>query len=116
MSPKSDLGGTNELGAGAPMPGRVTLNGRTLDRRAFLGTVGLAAGGVLAGQVVLAREARASASGATLTMSAAHEPHDFGHVDDICGHWPRYAHPIPFGPLRGAVPGNVDPVDLNFMS
>ena len=108
----------NEGCADAIVPARLTLNGRTLDRRAFLGTMGLTAGAVLAGQFLTAGLARASTSGQPAAMSAAHESHGLGHVDDICGHWPRYAHPIPFGPVRSGQLAwdNVDPADLNFMA
>jgi len=39
------------------------------------------------------------------------------HVDDICGHWPRYAHPIPFAQAQSAPVAweGVDPVDLAFL-
>ncbi len=72
------------------LPERVTLNGKVMDRREFLGALGLTAAGsalVLAGGIGrIPREA----------TGAAAIPEGTGHVDDMWGHWPRYAHPIPY--------------------
>ena len=49
--------------------------------------------------LTLAPGARAlSLSGTTLTVPQALSgtPEGDWHVDDICGHMPRYAHPIPY--------------------
>jgi hypothetical protein len=94
------------------LPERVTLNGRVLDRRAFLGALGLTAAGtalVLAGAGVLGpREA----------TGAAAIPDGTGHVDDMWGHWPRYAHPIPYTVVRHVPIGSdtVAPVDRMFVA
>lgn len=80
----------------APPQGRLTLNGRVVDRRTFLGALALTAAGAglslsrafEGAGAVPARGADASLMGAT-----AQGP---GHVDDMWGHWPRYAHPIPY--------------------
>jgi len=75
------------------LPERVTLNGQVVDRRSFLGALGLTAAGtalVLAGggdRVPFRAGTSAIAGGA-------------GHVDDMWGHWPRYAHPIPYTLVR----------------
>lgn len=80
----------------APVQGRLTLNGRVLDRRAFLGALALTAAGTglsltraaAGAAVVPARGGDTSLMGATAQGT--------GHVDDMWGHWPRYAHPIPY--------------------
>ena len=95
-----------------------------LDRRTFLGRLTLTAGAVVAGQFVSLSIARASAQkgpdaparlGAGAHAAAPAEG-DW-HVDDICGHWPRYAHPIPFAQPQSAtvVWEGVDPVDVPFL-
>ena len=94
------------------VPERVTLNGKVLDRRVFLSALGLTAAGtalVLAGAGVSApREA----------MGAAAIPEGTGHVDDMWGHWPRYAHPIPYTVVRHAPISwdTVAPIDRMFVS
>ena len=74
------------------MSGR-TLLSRQLDRRAFLGGVGFTAGAVVASTLVPL----------SVVHAVAHtdDPAWIGHVDDACGHWPRYAHSIPYGTARG---------------
>jgi hypothetical protein len=78
-----------------------------LPRRTFLTAAGLTAGVVAIGPFVRA----------ALAASADRRVGDW-HVDDICGHWPRYAHPIPYGHTElGPVSwDNVAAVDLMFMS
>ena len=69
------------------LPERVTLNGQVVDRRSFLGALGLTVAGmglVLAG------------GGRLLSKDASAIQGGTGHVDDMWGHWPRYAHPIPY--------------------
>lgn len=71
---------------------------RQLDRRAFLGAAGFAAGTVVASTLVPLSVVHALPSESVVPLSApmADDPSWFGHVDDACGHWPRYAHPIPY--------------------
>ncbi|MGH8226782.1 MAG: hypothetical protein ACREU3_02575 [Steroidobacteraceae bacterium] len=94
----------------------------TLDRRTFLGAVGLTASAVMAAAVapLAAHSTDRPApleSGAGLAGSGsgaegmADAPWD---VDDMWGHRPRYAHPIPYahgipggGPLESAGPSSV---------
>jgi hypothetical protein len=66
-------------------------------RRAFLGSAGMTVAAAVA--LALAPGARAAALlGATPTVPPALAGTTEGdwHVDDICGHMPRYAHPIPY--------------------
>jgi hypothetical protein len=66
-------------------------------RRAFLGGVGMSVAAAVA--LTLAPGARALAlSGTTSAVPQALSavPEGDWHVDDICGHMPRYAHPIPY--------------------
>jgi hypothetical protein len=66
-------------------------------RRAFLGGAGMTIAAAVA--LVLAPGARAAARlGMTpaLPPALAEAPQGDWHVDDICGHMPRYAHPIPY--------------------
>jgi hypothetical protein len=85
---------------------RLTLNGRVLDRRAFLCTLSLtatAAGALFSGAARLSLEGRG-------------EPGTW-HVDDMWGHMPRYAHPISCRVVH--VPtnlDNVDPIDHAFVA
>jgi hypothetical protein len=66
-------------------------------RRAFLGSAGMTVAAAVA--FALAPGAR---TGALLAPTPALPPALAGttegdwHVDDICGHMPRYAHPIPY--------------------
>jgi hypothetical protein len=95
-----------------------------LDRRTFLGRLTLTAGAVVAGQFVslsIARAARGKGSAAAAQQgaaAAAAAAEGDWHVDDICGHWPRYVHPIPFAQPQSAtvVWEGVDPVDVAFLS
>lgn len=86
-----------------------------LDRRAFLGGAGLAAGAVVATSLVPLSAVHALAADPPLASSG---PEGDWHVDDICGHWPRYAHPIGY-PRPLAEPSMfdyIDPVDRNFVT
>jgi hypothetical protein len=49
---------------------------------------------------------------------ASAEPNGFGSVDDACGHWPPYAHPIPYGRMPAApnVLAHAEPLDHIFMA
>jgi len=79
----------------APVQERLTLNGRVLDRRTFLGALALTAAGT---GLALSRAAEGAgvvpAQGEATFASAVAA--GTGHVDDMWGHWPRYAHPIPY--------------------
>ena len=65
-------------------------------RRAFLGAAGMTVAAAVA--LTLAPGLRAASfTGATELPPALSAGADDGwHVDDICGHMPRYAHPIPY--------------------
>jgi hypothetical protein len=87
-------------------------------RRAFLGSAGMTVGAAVA--LVLAPGARAAALvGATPVLPPALAGATEGdwHVDDICGHMPRYAHPIPY--MHDASAPNIAalaaPVDRQFV-
>ena len=99
------------------MPGRVTLNGRVLDRRTFLGALALTAAGAA---VPFSRTGlggaglQASSVAGAVASAMAEGP---WHVDDMWGHWPRYAHPISYTLVRH-VPidlTGVAPADRQFM-
>lgn len=89
--------------------------GVLLDRRAFLGNAGLAAGAVMATALVPLSVVHALPS--DIPMATA-DAFGTGHVDDACGHWPPYAHPIPYG--RPATPPSLamisDPIDHIFLT
>jgi hypothetical protein len=96
---------------GESLPGRVTLNGRVIDRRTFLGALALTAAG---SAVPFARGAVGGApSGAAATVIAEGS----WHVDDMWGHWPRYAHPISYTLVRHVAIDldTVAPADRQFM-
>jgi hypothetical protein len=66
-------------------------------RRAFLGGAGMTIAAAVA--LALTPGSRAAALlGATpvLPQALAGATEGDWHVDDICGHMPRYAHPIPY--------------------
>jgi hypothetical protein len=70
---------------------------RRLDRRAFLGGAGFAAGAVLATALVpLSIVHAAPGEGAINLTPMPDDPSWNGHVDDACGHWPPYSYPIPY--------------------
>ena len=78
----------------ASLQGRLTLNGRVLDRRTFLGALALTAAGT--GLSLSRASAGASVVPAHAAELASATAEGTGHVDDMWGHWPRYAHPIPY--------------------
>jgi hypothetical protein len=82
----------------------------TLGRREFL-AAGLATGAVLAGAL------GARLSGAAPPASPARAALGDGHVDDAWGHWPPYAHPIPYGDAQFAstVRADIAAADAMFM-
>jgi hypothetical protein len=77
-----------------------------LDRRTFLGQAGSVAGAlIVSGVVPLSSEHTSQTGGSTAAAapglpSAAVQSSGLLHVDDIWGHWPRYAHPIPHACVR----------------
>lgn len=93
-----------------------------IDRRAFLG--GAAAAGAIAAAAAAPLTARALAlapvpearpSGEVLSApdQARSALDDDWHIDDMWGHTPRYAHPIPHSPMRTSPIAweHVDPID-----
>jgi hypothetical protein len=87
-----------------------------MDRRAFLGGVGMAAGAVVATSLVPLSVVHALPA-AGLPLSAAVEPAGGWHIDDMCGHWPPYAHPIGYGHAMPAasLTAHADPIDHIFL-
>jgi hypothetical protein len=87
-------------------------------RRAFLGSAGMTVAAAVA--LALAPGARAAALfGATPVLPPALAGATAGdwHVDDICGHMPRYAHPIPYMHDTSApnMAAHAAPVDWQFV-
>jgi hypothetical protein len=91
----------------------------TPSRREFLGTMGMSVAAAVA--MTLAPGARAlplpwAASPVPPALAALYPQGDW-HVDDICGHLPRYAHPIPY--MHDTTPPDlkalVAPVDRQFV-
>ncbi len=87
-------------------------------RRMFLGGVGMTVAAAVA--MTLAPGARALPWPAPLLPPAvaALYPQGDWHVDDICGHLPRYAHPIPYMHDTSApdIAALAAPVDRQFVS
>jgi hypothetical protein len=89
-------------------------------RREFLGAVGMSVAAAVA--VTLAPGARARplqwAAPQLPPALAAMYPQGDWHVDDICGHLPRYAHPIPYMHDRSApdLASFAAPIDRQFVS
>jgi hypothetical protein len=81
-------------------------------RRAFLYRAGMTVAAAVA--LTLAPGARAGA----LPLALESAPEGDGHVDDICGHMPRYAYPIPY--LHDPSPPDIArfaaPVDRQFVA
>lgn len=74
-----------------------------MDRRTFIGAV-------VATSVVPLSVVHAVPTGIPLSVSAGAWN---GHVDDACGHWPPYAHAIPYGCPRHVA--QLDGVDHLFL-
>jgi hypothetical protein len=66
-----------------------------LDRRAFLGNAGIAAGALIVSGIVPLLSGHTSRTGRSTTAPPSAAVDSAWHVDDMWGHWPRYAHPIP---------------------
>jgi hypothetical protein len=87
---------------------------RRLDRRAFLGGAGFAAGAVVATALVPLSIVHAVPETTQVALTPLpNDPSWNGHVDDACGHWPPYSYDIPYNVVRApeAFAGNVDPAD-----
>jgi hypothetical protein len=86
---------------------------RRLDRRAFLGGAGVAAGAVVATALVPLSIVHALPAQAPVALTPLPtDPSWTGHVDDACGHWPPYAHPIPYNVVHAdAFAANGHPAD-----
>ena len=88
-----------------------------VDRRTFLGRMTLTAGAVFVGRFMPAPFASAASSAvaasADVAAGAAAAPVGDWHVDDMWGHWPRYAHPIPYARAQAAPADweSMDPVE-----
>jgi hypothetical protein len=84
----------SDLQRACEAPERLTLNGHALDRRAFLGALSLtvASASLLGGRAWMLSSAAHGAS--SLSLAGGGELGAW-HVDDMWGHMPRYAHPIP---------------------
>jgi hypothetical protein len=86
-------------------------------RRAFIGGVGTVAAAVAVALTPALRAVALRAAAPTVPAALTAVPDGDGHVDDICGHMPRYAHPIPYmhdttAPDYSAL---VAPVDRQFV-
>jgi hypothetical protein len=95
------------------LPG-YSVEGLVLDRRAFLGNVSLAAGAVMATALVPLSFVHAAPADMQMVIAGMEGT---GSVDDACGHWPPYAHPIPYGrpQVTYVMAANADPIDHNFL-
>jgi hypothetical protein len=86
----------------------------TIDRRSFLGGVGLMAGAVMASSLVPLSTVQAIAQ-----LPATPAADGTWHVDDMWGHWPRYSHPIGYGHVpstSASLFAHADPIDHIFLS
>jgi hypothetical protein len=91
------------------------------DRRTFLGSVGATAAALLAACAAPFAAARAANRHVSLRLDSPLRAAEPGgedsssewHVDDMWGHRPRYAHPIPHAPARTSpvLWEHVDPID-----
>ena len=97
--------------------------GGIVGRRSFLEGVTVCFGAALSGLLapVLAsaqpRSAQAQARVAAKAPLPVAEADADWHIDDMWGHRPRYAHPIPHAP-PAVVPldvSRIDPIDRNFI-
>jgi hypothetical protein len=88
-----------------------------IDRRAFLGGAGLTAGAVVATSLVPLSVVHALHLPSSVSLAAA-GPSGTWHVDDVCGHWPPYAHAIGYRRTTAApsMLAQADPIDHIFMS
>ena len=70
--------------------------GVMLDRRAFLSSVGVAAGAAIAGAMLPLAVARSVEA----DVGAMANADGLWSIDVMCGHWPPYSHPIPYGRME----------------
>ena len=94
-----------------------------LDRRSFLGAVVTAGAMAAAAAVPVTARALALTEGRDVQSSGAQPLPAPGtseaaadadwHIDDMWGHTPRYAHPIPYSPMRGSPVSweHIEPID-----
>jgi hypothetical protein len=75
----------------------MTMKSVLLDRRAFLSGAGMAAGAVVATSLVPLSVVHAFSPSIPLNVVAAAPSTGTWHVDDVCGHWPPYAHAVAYG-------------------
>ena len=102
----------------------MSIKSMVIDRRAFLGGAGLMAGAVVATSLVPLSVVHALPSTSSCGSLAAAGPEGSWHVDDICGHWPPYAHPIGYGHVSTAssvqahasLLAHADPIDHVFLT
>jgi hypothetical protein len=87
-------------------------------RRTFLGGVGMTVAAAVAMTLAPGARALSWAAPALPPALAALYPQGDWHVDDICGHLPRYAHPIPYMHDTSApdIAALAAPVDRQFVS
>jgi phosphodiesterase/alkaline phosphatase D-like protein len=97
-----------------------SLEAEGLERRKFIGQAGRAAGAVIAASVLppIARASLTTAGEplgppASTALASSGEEDASWHIDDMWGHWPRYAHPIPHAGAAAAPVDweHVDPID-----
>lgn len=74
------------------------LEGPVLDRRAFLSSVGMTAGAAIAATIL----PLSVAGGAEANIAAVADAGGLWSVDIMCGHWPPYSHPIPYGRMEAS--------------
>jgi hypothetical protein len=91
----------------------------TPSRREFLGAMGMSVAAAVALRLAPGARARAAQWAPRLPPAlAGMYPQGDWHVDDICGHLPRYAHPIPY--MHDTTPPDFSPlavpVDRQFVS
>jgi hypothetical protein len=81
-----------------------------MDRRSFVASLGMMASAAMAVSMVPLSTVHAVVTPAS----------DEGwHVDDICGHWPRYAHPIGYAHVQSvhvSLLALADPIDHIFLA
>jgi len=108
-----------ELSADPPESQR-TQQSSGVDRRKFLGTAGLTASAVITASVApLAARAASGFTASPLAPAAStvtSPSEELWDVDDMWGHRPRYAHPIPYARVQPSPPlwEQIDPIDRVF--
>ena len=85
-----------------------------MDRRSFIASVAIMTSAALVTSVVPLSTVHAAAQ---LALAPASD--EGWHVDDMCGHWPRYAHPIGYGHVEApyvSLTAHADPIDHIFLA